>query len=131
MKPKSLPAASLCQPLTATDIELLANVDEAHETLSGPATQKILQRELHEFDDTGYQRLAGISVAQIIPLRKSRTLPATPRRLSAHPAHAGSHRRAQTARTRKAVRDICGWIRFIRATWTESKACITSTRWMK
>src|SRR5688500_7494983 len=29
---------------TAGDVELLAGVDEAHETLSGPATQKILQR---------------------------------------------------------------------------------------
>jgi hypothetical protein len=29
---------------TRRDIELLAEVDEAHETLSGPATQKILYR---------------------------------------------------------------------------------------
>src|SRR6202163_2038631 len=29
---------------TRADIEVLAAVDEAHETLSGPATQKILQR---------------------------------------------------------------------------------------
>ena len=33
------------------DIELLASVDEAHETLSGPATQKILHREFHDFGD--------------------------------------------------------------------------------
>ena len=33
---------------TRRDIELLAEVDEAHETLSGPATQKILYREFHE-----------------------------------------------------------------------------------
>ena len=31
------------------DIALLAAVDEAHETLSGPATQKILQREYYDF----------------------------------------------------------------------------------
>jgi len=29
-------------PYQASDVELLAAVDEAHETLSGPATQKIL-----------------------------------------------------------------------------------------
>src|ERR1039458_4688396 len=29
----------------SADVELLAAVDEAHETLSGPATQKILYRE--------------------------------------------------------------------------------------
>lgn len=57
---------------TAADIELLAAVDEAHETLSGPATQKILYREFHEFGDTRYERLAAISVAHIYNLRKSR-----------------------------------------------------------
>jgi transposase InsO family protein len=55
------------------DIERLAAVDEAHETLSGPATQKILQRELHEFHDARYERLARLSVAQLYRLRKSRT----------------------------------------------------------
>jgi transposase InsO family protein len=58
---------------TRADIERLAAVDEAHETLSGPATQKILQRELHEFGDTRYERLARLSVAQLYRLRKSGT----------------------------------------------------------
>jgi transposase InsO family protein len=57
---------------SAADIELLAEVDEAHETLSGPATQKILQREFYEFGDQRYERLAQISVAHIYNLRKSR-----------------------------------------------------------
>ncbi len=57
---------------TAEDVELLAAVDEAHETLSGPATQKIVYREFHEFGDRRYQRLATISVAHIYNLRKSR-----------------------------------------------------------
>lgn len=61
------------QRYTAADIEQLAQVDEAHQTLSGPATQKILQRELHEFHDARYERLARISVAQLYRLRKSRT----------------------------------------------------------
>ena len=50
---------------------LLVSVDAAHETLSGPATQKILQRQLYDFGDRRYQRLACISVAQIYRLRKS------------------------------------------------------------
>jgi transposase InsO family protein len=58
---------------TRTDIELLAIVDEAHETLSGPATQKILYREFHDFGDRRYERLAQISVAQLYRLRQSRT----------------------------------------------------------
>ena len=54
------------------DVELLAGVDEAHETLSGPATQKILYREFYEYGDQRYQRLAAISAPHIYNLRKSR-----------------------------------------------------------
>lgn len=57
---------------TPADIELLATVDEAHERLSGPATQKILYREFHDYGDQRYARLAGVSVAHIYNLRKSR-----------------------------------------------------------
>src|ERR1700676_789206 len=58
---------------TRRDIELLAEVDEAHETLSGPATQKILYREFHEFGESGYERLARLSVAHLYNLRKTGT----------------------------------------------------------
>jgi hypothetical protein len=51
---------------------LLVAVDEAHQTLSGPATQKILQRAYYDFGETPYHRLAGISVAQLYRLRQSR-----------------------------------------------------------
>lgn len=57
---------------TAADVELLVAVDEAHETLSGPATRKILHREFHDYGDRKYERLAGISVAHIYNLRKGR-----------------------------------------------------------
>jgi transposase InsO family protein len=57
---------------TGADSELLAGVDEAHGVLSGPATQKILQREFHDFGDTRYRRLASISVAHIYNLRRGR-----------------------------------------------------------
>jgi transposase InsO family protein len=55
---------------TRADIELLAELDEAHETLSGPATKKILEREFQEYGHAGYERLAGISVAHLYNLRK-------------------------------------------------------------
>jgi transposase InsO family protein len=58
---------------TAADIGLLALVDEAHDTLSGPATQKILYREFFEFADARYERLANISVAHLYNLRKHRS----------------------------------------------------------
>jgi transposase InsO family protein len=56
----------------AADVKLLAEVDEAHETLSGPATQKILHREFHDYGNERYRRLAGISAPHIYNLRKSR-----------------------------------------------------------
>ncbi|MCC6342938.1 MAG: transposase family protein [Bryobacterales bacterium] len=56
---------------TRADIVLLAEVDEAHETLSGPATQKILYREYHEYGNREYERLAKISVAHIYNLRRN------------------------------------------------------------
>jgi len=57
---------------TPADSELLAVVDEAHGVLSGPATQKILQREFYDFGEARYQRLARISVAHIYNLRRGR-----------------------------------------------------------
>ena len=57
------------QRYTGADIELLATVDEAHETLSGPATRRILEREYHNYGKPEYQRLASISVAHLYNLR--------------------------------------------------------------
>jgi transposase InsO family protein len=59
------------QLYTRADIELLASVDEAHETLSGPATRRILEREQLLYKRPEYARLAGISVAHLYNLRKS------------------------------------------------------------
>src|SRR4051812_41111806 len=60
------------QHYTRADIELLAAVDEAHESLSGPATKRILEREYHEFGHPAYERLAAISVAHLYNLRQHR-----------------------------------------------------------
>ncbi len=55
---------------TRADIELLAAVDEAHETLSGPATRRILEREVQLYGKQQYKRLATISVAHLYNLRQ-------------------------------------------------------------
>ena len=55
---------------TRADVELLARVDEAHETLSGPATRRILEREFRQYKHADYERLATISVAHIYNLRQ-------------------------------------------------------------
>lgn len=56
---------------TDGDIALLAEVDRAHERLSGPATKRILEREHGEFGKQEFQRLAGISVSPLYNLRRS------------------------------------------------------------
>jgi transposase InsO family protein len=56
---------------TPADIALLAQVDRAHERLSGPATQRILKREHAEFGNRKFTRLAEISVAHLYNLRNS------------------------------------------------------------
>src|SRR5271170_5773326 len=56
---------------TRADIELLASVDEAHETLSGPATRRILEREVQLYGKQEYARLTAISVAHLYNLRRS------------------------------------------------------------
>lgn len=75
------------------DVTLLAAVDEAHETLSGPATQKILYREFYEYGDERYQRLAGISAPHIYNLRKSRTFAGSPDTQRCESALRPAHRR--------------------------------------
>ena len=56
---------------TPSDIALLAKVDEAHGTISGPATKRILVREYAVFGKKEYERLAGISVSHLYNLRNS------------------------------------------------------------
>jgi transposase InsO family protein len=56
---------------TRADTELLATVDEAHETLSGPATQAILKREFEVYGKQEFQRLAQISNGHLYNLRNS------------------------------------------------------------
>ena len=55
------------------DIGLLAQTDEAHDTLSGPATVKIMEREYMEFHKIQYERLKDLSVAHLYRLRKTTT----------------------------------------------------------
>lgn len=54
---------------TEADIALLAEVDRAHQWLSGPATKRILEREFQIFNHRQFERLAGISVSHLYNLR--------------------------------------------------------------
>jgi transposase InsO family protein len=72
VKPKSYRRHRFPKRYTGEDVELLVALDEAHGTLSGPATQKLLQRAVYDFGESKYQRLAKLSVAQLYRLRQSR-----------------------------------------------------------
>lgn len=53
------------------EILLLAKTDEAHQTLSGGATKKLLERAYKVYHDEAYERLHEISVSHIYNLRRS------------------------------------------------------------
>jgi hypothetical protein len=63
---------SFPQRYSAADVALLSSTDELHSWLSGPATKKILEREYAVYGHVEYGNLAGISVAQIYNLRRSK-----------------------------------------------------------
>jgi hypothetical protein len=73
VQPKAYRRRRFPQRYTQDDIVLLAATDEAHETPSGPAMRKILERAYYDFRESKYRRLAELSVAQMYRLRKSRT----------------------------------------------------------
>lgn len=72
VKPKLYRRQRFRQRYTREDVEVLARVDTAHQTLSGPATQRILQRAYYEFGESEYERLARLSAAQLYRLRQGR-----------------------------------------------------------
>ena len=65
------PEHAFARRYTAGDVALLAEVDRATGTLSGPATVCILRRQRDVFGDTRFERLGSISVAHLYNLRAS------------------------------------------------------------
>ncbi len=98
VKAKSYSRYRFPRHYTGEDVALLVAVDTVHDTLSGPATQKLLQRAYHDFREAKYERLAGISVAQLYRMRGSaryrqRRMVYRPTR--ATPVNIGERRRPQ------------------------------------
>jgi len=65
------PEHAFARRYTAADVALLAEVDRAMDTLSGPATACVLRRQRDVFGDTRFQRLGSISVGHLYNLRNS------------------------------------------------------------
>ena len=77
VKPQAYRRRRFARRYTGEDIALLAEVDEAHETLSGPATQKLLQRACYDFHDTRYERLAQHLGSAVVPAAREPRVPAS------------------------------------------------------
>lgn len=58
---------------TALEIALLEMTDELHDSLSGPATKKILEREYSVYGNREFENISKISVSQIYNFRKCRS----------------------------------------------------------
>jgi transposase InsO family protein len=65
------PEHAFARRYTAADVALLAEVDRAMGTLSGPATACVLRRQRDVFKDTRFERLGDISVGHLYNLRNS------------------------------------------------------------
>lgn len=114
------------------DIELLAAVDEAHETLSGPATRRILEREHQLYGKAEYARLAAISISHLYNLRQSRSY--RERRLTytkTRPTAATIGERRKPDPQGQASPASYAWTRCIKAIGPTKRAFITSMPSMK
>ena len=65
------PAHAFARRYSAADVALLADVDRAMGTLSGPATVHVLRRQRDVFGDARFARLGDLSVAHLYNLRAS------------------------------------------------------------
>ena len=65
------PAHAFAWRYTGADVALLAEVDRAMDTLSGPATACVLRRQRDVFGDARFERLGSISVGHLYNLRNS------------------------------------------------------------
>ena len=65
------PEHAFARRYSGADVALLAEVDQAMGTLSGPATACVLRRGRDVYGDARYERLASISVAHLYNLRNS------------------------------------------------------------
>ncbi len=113
---------------TRADIEVLAAVDEAHETLSGPATQKLLQRAWHEFRrgsamrgwrSSRWRNFIGCERAGRTAIAASTINRPGPR---------GGDRRAAATPIRKDGPDICASIRCIQGDLDGDQGCLSHQR---
>ena len=92
VKPKAYRRRRFPKRYSKQDIELLATVDEAHETLSGPATCKILAAGLLRFWGFEISAVGGTFCRADVSAAQKPDVSAAADSVSANPSHAGGHR---------------------------------------
>jgi hypothetical protein len=107
LRPKRGPRRRFPRTYTDADIRLLAQLDEAHGGLSGPATKRILEREFTVYGKVEYKRLAGISASHIYNLRGGKRY----RQMSSVRTKTQATQVAIGERRKPDPRDRPGWVR--------------------
>jgi transposase InsO family protein len=72
LKPKEYKRHKFPKVYNLEEIALLADIDNAHSCLSGPATKQIIKEEYELFNKTAYAKLKDLSVAHMYRLRGTR-----------------------------------------------------------
>ncbi len=72
LKPKEYQRHKFPKVYNLEEIALLADIDNAHSCLSGPATKQIIKEEYELFSKNEYLKLKGLSVAHMYRLRGTR-----------------------------------------------------------
>jgi transposase InsO family protein len=65
------PTVPFARKYTSDDVKLLAQMDQAHDDICGPAIAHLFKRAFTVYQDQRYARLAELSVAHLYNLRKS------------------------------------------------------------
>ena len=98
------PAAPFARKYTATDVELLVEMDRAHEDVCGPAIAHLLQRAHTVYGDPRYERLAELSVSHLYNLRKRADYQARRVSFFQDPRRMQPHRNSQGPQPQRARR---------------------------
>ncbi|MFN0304254.1 MAG: hypothetical protein ACKVQU_28300 [Burkholderiales bacterium] len=122
------PAHAFARRYAHADVLLLAELDRAFATMSGPATAHLLQRAFSDYGDARYERLSQLSVSLPYNLRTS---PAYQRQRVLHTKTRPTTIRSlfDAPRRPRGAPDSSASTVFTRAIWMGSRACTTSTRW--
>ena len=105
--------AGFKQKYTATDIALLAKMDERYDTPSGAVIKKLCERAFSVFNETEYENIANISVSHLYNIRGS-TDYQKQRRTFEKTSLDKSPSVKDANRMQGENPDIFGWVRFIK-----------------